>query len=58
VAGRSGDLDPSLGPARAADVLWTIGSPEVHQQLTVDRGWSGDDHRSWLTATLHAVLLR
>ena len=54
----TGDLHPALDPARAADILWTIGSPEVHQQLTVDRGWSNDDYRSWLTTTLRAVLVR
>jgi len=54
----TGDLHPSLDPARAADVLWTIGSPEVHQQLTTDRGWSRDAYRDWLSATLRALLLR
>jgi hypothetical protein len=54
----TGDLHPALDPARAADILWTIGSPEVHQQLTADRGWSNEDYSSWLTATLQAVLLR
>jgi AcrR family transcriptional regulator len=53
----TGDLNPALDPARAADILWTIGSPEVHQQLTVDRGWSNDDYGSWLTTTLQALLL-
>jgi AcrR family transcriptional regulator len=54
----TGDLHPALDPARAADVLWTIGSPEVHQQLTVDRGWSNDEYRRWLIATFQALLLR
>jgi AcrR family transcriptional regulator len=54
----TGDLDPALDATRAADVLWTIGSPEVHQQLTADRGWSDDDYRHWLTTTLQALLLR
>jgi AcrR family transcriptional regulator len=53
----TGDLHPALDPARAADILWTIGSPEVHQQLTVDRGWSNDDYGSWLTTTLRVLLL-
>ena len=54
----SGDLDPGLDADRAADILWAIGSPETYQQLTADRGWSDDDYRTWLTATLQAVLLR
>jgi AcrR family transcriptional regulator len=54
----TGDLRPTLEPDRAADILWAIGSPETHQQLTVDRGWSDDDYRAWLTTTLQTVLLR
>jgi hypothetical protein len=45
-------------PDRAADILWAIGSPETYQQLTIDRGWSDDDYRNWLTTTIQAVLLR
>jgi hypothetical protein len=54
----TGDLHPSLEPSTAADILWTLGSPEVHQQLTIDRNWSNDDYCRWLTVTLQAVLLR
>jgi AcrR family transcriptional regulator len=54
----TGDLRPDLEPSRAADILWAIGSPETHQQLTVDRSWSDDDYRVWLTTTLHTTLLR
>ncbi len=53
----TGDLRPGLDPARAADILWTIGSPEVHQQLTADRGWTNDDYGRWLQTTLPALLL-
>jgi AcrR family transcriptional regulator len=54
----TGDLDPALDPARAADIVWAIGSPELHQRLTVDRGGSHDDYRTWLTSTLQSILLR
>lgn len=37
----TGDLDPERG----ADILWAIGSPEVCQQLTGDRGRSDDDYQ-------------
>jgi AcrR family transcriptional regulator len=53
-----GDLHPALGATRAVDIMWTIGSPEVHQQLTVDRGWSQQDYRNWLATTLQTLLLR
>ena len=54
----TGDLHPTLDTGTAADIRWTIGSPEAHQQLTVDRGWSNDDYRRWLTTTIQALLLR
>ncbi len=54
----TGDLRADLDAARAADVLWSIGSPEVYLQLTVDRGWSVADYRTWLAETLQATLLQ
>jgi hypothetical protein len=54
----TGDLHPDLDIAHAADILWTIGSPEAYLQLTVDRGWDPDDYQRWLTHALHALLLR
>ncbi len=53
----TGDLHPDLDVAKAADVLWTIGSPEVYFQLTVDRGWSSEDYHAWLVRSTHALLL-
>lgn len=54
----AGDLDSSLDNGRAADSMWAIGSPEVFQQLTTDRGWTIEQYRNWLTSTLRATLLR
>jgi AcrR family transcriptional regulator len=54
----TGDLDATLDADRAADLLWAIGSAEVHQQLTIDRGWTDDDYCRWITTTLQTVLLR
>lgn len=53
----TGDLNPDLDVAKAADVLWTIGSPEVYVQFTVDRGWSDAEYHSWLVRSMHALLL-
>ena len=53
----TGDLHPDLDVAKAADVVWTVGSPEVYVQLTVDRGWSDADYHAWLVRSLHALLL-
>jgi AcrR family transcriptional regulator len=54
----AGDLRADLAPAHAADILWSIGSPEVYLQLTLDRGWSNTHYRTWLSDTLKATLLR
>lgn len=54
----AGDLREDLDPSRAADIIWSIGSPEVHLQLTADRGWSAEEYQTWLTTALHAMLLR
>ena len=54
----TGDLHPDLDVARAADVLWAVGSPEVYVQLTSERGWSDAEYHAWLVRSLHALLLR
>ena len=42
----------------AADVLFTLSSPQVHALLRRDCGWDVGQYRSWLTDTLRATLLR
>jgi len=42
---------------RAADVIWTLASPDVGRLLCDDRGWSTDEYATWLEATLAAALL-
>jgi AcrR family transcriptional regulator len=54
----TGDLHPDVDVARAADTLWSVGSPEVYVQLTEDRGWSADEYRAWLVRSFQALLLR
>ena len=50
-----------LGPLRssaaaAADTLWALTSPELHQLLVLGRGWNRRRYAAWLAATLDAVL--
>lgn len=40
----------------ATDILWSITSWELWEQLTLDRGWSEDDYSSHLRAVLRRVL--
>lgn len=46
-----------LSAEQAADIIWTITSPEVFSLLTVDRGWSRERYTRWLGDTLTRLLL-
>lgn len=50
-----GPLVVSVG--RAADIIWTIASPDVGRMLCDERGWTSDDFADWLEASLTASLL-
>ncbi|MFF9199109.1 TetR/AcrR family transcriptional regulator [Streptomyces sp. NPDC014779] len=52
-----GALRPGLDAARAADVLFALVSPHVHQLLRRLRGWSAEAYREWLTALVTDQLL-
>lgn len=52
-----GALTPGLTEADAADIVYTLMSPETHRTLTVERGWSGDRYEQWLATALRALLL-
>jgi AcrR family transcriptional regulator len=50
-------LRPGLTAQNAADIIFTLLSPEVYLLLTIERGWSQAQWQSWLTDTIaHAVL--
>jgi AcrR family transcriptional regulator len=50
-------LRPGLTPAAAADIIWTMSSPEVARLLVEQRGWSWTRYEHWLADTLtHALL--
>ena len=50
-------LRKGLTPKTAADILFTIGSPETYRLLVVDRGWSSDRFERWYADALAELLL-
>ena len=55
---RRADLKPGLSYAQAADVLWTLASPETYDLLVLQRGWTPARLAGWLADALAASLLR
>ena len=45
-------LRPGLTQEAAADIVYTVLSPEVYCILTIERGWSEDDYEAWIAHTL------
>ena len=52
-----GPLRERLDDKQAAEIVWTITSPEVFSLLTVDRDWSRERYAHWLGDTLARLLL-
>jgi AcrR family transcriptional regulator len=52
---RNGPLQVSK--AEAAETIWALTSPELHQLLTGVRGWSRKRYVGWLTDSLAKLLL-
>ncbi|MFE7421871.1 TetR/AcrR family transcriptional regulator [Rhodococcus sp. NPDC057529] len=50
-------LRPEISVQRAADVLFTVVSPQVYSMLRLQCGWDVDDYRNWVKATIRASLL-
>jgi hypothetical protein len=42
-------LRPGLSVAEAGERYCALASPELYHVLTVDFGWTADQHREWLT---------
>ena len=55
---RRADLKPGLTYAQAADLLWTLASPETYDLLVLQRGWPAGRFTRWLAEALAASLLR
>lgn len=56
LAGREG-LRRGLTVEQAADIFWTLGSPEVYDRLVHQRGWSPRAFERWLRETLERTML-
>jgi AcrR family transcriptional regulator len=54
----TGAMREGVTVEEARDMLWTINSHAVYRMLVVDRGWSPEQYRDWLAATLACALLR
>ncbi|MQA10249.1 MAG: TetR family transcriptional regulator [Pseudonocardiaceae bacterium] len=52
-----GALREGLTAVDAADILYALGSPHLHQLLRRHRGWSSRRYRTWLEGVLGAELL-
>ncbi|MCP2322206.1 AcrR family transcriptional regulator [Hamadaea flava] len=50
-------LRPGLDPMSAADILYALSSPHMHQLLRRHRGWSARRYRTWLAEALERELL-
>jgi hypothetical protein len=51
------DLRPGLSVAEAGERYSALASPELYQLVTVDFGWTADQHRAWLTQLMRTQLL-
>lgn len=52
-----GALRQGLSVDEAADILWTVNSLAVHDQLVVQRRWASERYVSWIASTnAHALL--
>jgi AcrR family transcriptional regulator len=51
------DLRPGLSTEEAGQRYCALASPELYYLLTVELGWTADQHRSWLTDLLKTELL-
>ena len=49
-------MRPGLGGERAADLVWTIASPEMYDLLVLQRGWSPADFAAWVADAITAAL--
>jgi AcrR family transcriptional regulator len=52
-----GALRPGLSVEEARDTLWTLNSLAVHDLLVLQRGWSAERYRDWLTLAMAGILL-
>ena len=53
----TGSLRRDLSVERAADVIWSMNSPEFYLLLVQDRGWSSQEFEQWLSDAWIRLLL-
>ena len=53
----NGEFKNDMTVEQAADIIWTLTSPEVHRLLRHDRQWTPEQYRAWLHETLETGLL-
>jgi AcrR family transcriptional regulator len=53
---RRGLLPPTVPADRAADVFWTMTSPELYEQLVRGRGWTAEAYGAFIGTCLIAAL--
>jgi len=53
----TGHLRPHLSVAKAADIIWTMNSPEFYLLLVEERGWSPKEFEDWLADAWIQLLL-
>jgi AcrR family transcriptional regulator len=53
----NGALRESLNRAQAAELIWSMTSPELYLLLTRDLHWTDEQYTQWLTETLIRLLL-
>jgi len=54
---QGGALADGISRRTAADVIYTLMSPDVHRLLTEERHWSADRYEQWLAHALCLLLL-
>jgi len=54
---RTGQIRPDLTLDQVADLVWVTNSPDVHQLLVQDRGWTPEHYQAWLADSWRRLLL-
>jgi AcrR family transcriptional regulator len=54
---KTGQLRDDRTVDDVADTIWATNSPEIHQLLTSDRGWTADRYERWLAESWRRLFL-
>lgn len=53
----AGTLKPNLTPELAADIFWTVASPETYEALVLRRRWTPEAFETWIAGAIADLLL-